>query len=157
MSQADRPMRMKAAFIRTLGVANRTSLARARANPPPAAAWYNGTQALPSQTVVATTPYDCSGWLGQRYYLETQTWHTRPGADVTNSSTQLHMGACIPHRQMIAGDFPIDILLQKQNFPTNANATVSMKVRRPAYCVLEGGGGPCPGVTSARVALVRQH
>jgi hypothetical protein len=38
MSQADSPMRMKAAFIRALGVAILTSLASARAKPPPAAA-----------------------------------------------------------------------------------------------------------------------
>src|ERR1044072_7004103 len=38
MSQADSPMRMKAAFMRTFGVAIRTSLASASAKPPPAAA-----------------------------------------------------------------------------------------------------------------------
>jgi hypothetical protein len=38
MSQADSPIRMKAAFIRTFGVAIRTSEASARAKPPPAAA-----------------------------------------------------------------------------------------------------------------------
>ena len=38
MSQADSPMRMKAAFMRALGVAIRTSDASARAKPPPAAA-----------------------------------------------------------------------------------------------------------------------
>ena len=44
MSQADRPIRMKAAFILREGVAIRTSEARARAKPPPLAA--PSTQAM---------------------------------------------------------------------------------------------------------------
>lgn len=81
-------------------------------NPPPGAAWYNGTIALPPQSAAAERPYDCSGWLGNRVYLEGQTWHTQPGLDPNTGSTQLHVGACLPHRQMVAGDVPLDILLQ---------------------------------------------
>ena len=86
-------------------------------NPPGDAAWYNGSEALPPQSVVATTPYDCSRWLGSRIYLEGQAWFTLPGADKLLNSTQLHIGACVPHKRMIAGQFPIDILLQKVNWP----------------------------------------
>jgi hypothetical protein len=97
-------------------------------NPPPGAAWYNGSQQLPAQAQVSDRPYDCSGWFGPRTYLEAQTWHTRTGQAVGAGSTQLTVGACLPHKQMIAGIFPVDILLTKYNFPSFANVSVSMKV-----------------------------
>lgn len=97
-------------------------------NPPSGAAWYNGTVPLPLQSAAADRPYDCSGWLGQRVYLEGQTWHTQPGLDPATGSAQMHVGACLPHRQMVAGDVPLDILLQ---------------VGRRG---MEGGKGGCKGV-----------
>jgi len=97
-------------------------------NPPPGTAWYNTTQNLPPQNQVADRPYDCSGWLGSRTYFEAQTWFTRPGEKVGPGSTQLTVGACLPHKQMIAGILPVDILLQKTNWPSMANVSISMKV-----------------------------
>lgn len=82
-------------------------------NPPPAAAWYDGTQALPPQSAASERPYDCSGWLGRRVYLESQAWHTPPGANPDTNATIVTLGACLPQRTMIAGQFPVDILLQK--------------------------------------------
>jgi hypothetical protein len=97
-------------------------------DPPPEAAWYTGAQTLPPQNQVADRPYDCSGWFGPRTYLEAQTWHTRADQTVGTGSTQLAVGACLPHKQMIAGIFPVDILLTKYNFPSVADVTVSMRI-----------------------------
>jgi hypothetical protein len=83
---------------------------------------------LPPQTQAATAPYDCSGWRGSRYYLESQTWHTPPGGDVLTNSAQVLIGACLPHKQTIAGRFPLDVLLQKAYFRSNANTAIKVKL-----------------------------
>lgn len=97
-------------------------------NPPPGAAVYNGSQPLPPQTQAAEDPYNCAGWLGDRRYIESQAWHTRDGGDVAGASAQLHVGACLPHRGLVAGQVPLDIALTKSQWPTNANAAVAMRV-----------------------------
>jgi hypothetical protein len=87
-------------------------------SPPPGTAYYKDPLSLPPQAQVASAPYDCSGWLGSRVYLEGGTWFTRPGAQLGVDSTQLHIGACLPHKQQIAGKLPLDILVQKAYLPT---------------------------------------
>ena len=62
MSLADRPMRMKAAFIRAFGVAIRTSEARARAKPPPAAAPFTHATMGCGQRRIAMTISLISRW-----------------------------------------------------------------------------------------------
>lgn len=97
--------------------------------PPGGVVFYNGSQPIPLPAQVAETPYDCSGWLEPRVYLEAQTWYTRPSDDVTAQSAQLLVGACMPHKQMVAGTFPVHILVQKNRLPSFANISVTMRVR----------------------------
>jgi hypothetical protein len=88
-------------------------------SPPGDATLYKMTDTnLPNPNDVLTKPYDCSGWLGQRYYLEGQTWHTPAGASPNTASTQLHVGACLPHKQLVAGVIPLDLMVGKFYFAT---------------------------------------
>lgn len=94
--------------------------------------WYNGNQTLPEPDRPLSQPYNCSGWDlggGSRVYLEGQGWYTRPGDDLLTKSTQIHVGACVPHKQSIANQIPLHIVLKKHYFPSNANVTVTVRVR----------------------------
>jgi hypothetical protein len=45
-----------------------------------------------------------------------------PPTTATPSFVHSDVGACVPHRQMIAGALPLHILVQKHNFYTDKNA-----------------------------------
>ena len=45
-----------------------------------------------------------------------QVWHTPAGASANDQSTQLHVGACLPHKQSVAGVIPLHLLVSKLNF-----------------------------------------
>jgi hypothetical protein len=55
-------------------------------------------------------------------------------------STQLHLGACLPHKQQIAGLLPLDILVQKAYFPRWAGRGCVTGVAGPVGRVLVLGG-----------------
>jgi hypothetical protein len=86
-------------------------------SPPVGTTWYKPVDPLPNPNTVLTTPYDCSGWIGFRTFLQAETWFTRPGLDPNFGSTQLQVGACMPHKQRVAGTIPLDIVVGKFNFP----------------------------------------
>jgi hypothetical protein len=50
------------------------------------------------------------------------------GLDIDYNSTHIHVGACMPYGQMIAGKLPLDILVQKHFFFTDPNVSVTLNV-----------------------------
>jgi len=98
--------------------------------PPAGVVFFNGSNAvLPNASQVLTTPVPtCEGWLEPRVYQEAQSWFTLDGLDIDYNSTHLHIGACLPYGQMIAGKLPLDIQVQKHYFLTNPNISVSVLV-----------------------------
>lgn len=51
------------------------------------------------------------------------------------TGSQLIVGACLPHGQRVAGKIPVDVLLQKINFPDDSGLKVDVRV------VLNWAGG----------------
>ena len=45
------------------------------------------------------------------------------------NGSQLLIGACLPHGQKVAGKIPVDILLQKRNFPSDSGINVKLTVQ----------------------------
>lgn len=70
-------------------------------DPPNGTTWYRPTTPLPDPQAVINNSYECGGWAGTRVYLEAQTWFTRSARDPSAESTQLHVGACLPHKQKV--------------------------------------------------------
>jgi hypothetical protein len=99
-------------------------------DPPAGATLYKLTDPLPDQNAVLKAPYDCSIWRGGRTYLEAQNWFTRPGLDANSGASQLQVGACLPHKQMVAGVIPVDVMLGKYYFPRWVSAEDEPGVHR---------------------------
>jgi hypothetical protein len=51
----------------------------------------------------------------------------RPGENVDTSSCHLHIGACLPHTQWVAGALPLHLQVQKHQCP-DMNVSVTIEV-----------------------------
>jgi hypothetical protein len=47
----------------------------------------------------------------------------------SGTGAQLLVGACLPHGQRVAGKLPVDILLQKINFPEGSGLNVGLSLQ----------------------------
>jgi len=66
--------------------------------------------------------------LHAQYATPSQPRRPYQSIDYGNGS-QLLVGACLPHGQKVAGKIPVDILLQKRNFPSDSGVNVKLVVQ----------------------------
>lgn len=64
------------------------------------------------------------------HHTPTTTTATRPGQNLDyGNNSALLVGACLPHGQRVAGKVPVDILLQKRNFPAESGLDVLIRLQ----------------------------
>lgn len=73
--------------------------------------------ASPTPTVPLPPTLDCSGYPEPRTFTEAQSWWTQtPGQSGTDFG-HLHVGACMPYKQQVAGVIALDVRLILHNNP----------------------------------------
>lgn len=72
-----------------------------------------GTVVLPHKSLIASSPFNCSGWPEERTYVEAQQWYTadKKGAVVQ----QLKLGTCLPVTSNLSDIVYYDMLVQAVN------------------------------------------
>lgn len=97
--------------------AHRTIAAPAIPPPPPFLDW---NQPAPDPVQILKDSLNCSGFAQWRTYIEAQAWFTLDLPDVPDAvntrSMHLHVGACVPHRQWVAGVIKMPILVQRHGY-----------------------------------------
>jgi hypothetical protein len=110
--------------------------------------------AAPASARAAPDPLTCSRYPQQRQFVESQAWWTRtPGRDGTDFG-HLHLGACIPEREVVARRQRLDVRVVLHENPGRVDY-VSLVLKGPDYerTVVKNrrlNGFSCPVGTCAR-------
>lgn len=114
--------------------------------------------ASPGAAAARPDPMTCVGYPQSRQFVESQAWWTRTPGQSGSDFGHLHLGACIPEREVVGRRQRLDVRVMMHNNPgTLKYASLVVKGREYERTVAKRrlGHFSCPAGTCARWARFR--